>query len=39
MTTDNIYNLDKIHQITEESVIARKEGVKITLEWMLTDRK
>ena len=38
MTTDNVYDLHKIHKIYDDSFITRKEGIKMTLDWMMYNR-
>ena len=35
MTTNNVYELSKIHNISGEDKVLRKDGVKSTLHWML----
>ena len=35
MTTDNVYDLSKIHKISGEDKVSRVEGVKLTLDWFL----
>ena len=37
MTTNNIYELSKIHNISGEDKVIRKDGVKSTLHWMLNE--
>ena len=37
MTTNNVYELSKIHNISGEDKVIRKDGVKSTLHWMLNE--
>ncbi len=35
MTTDNVYDLSKIHNVSGKDKVSRKEGVRLTLDWLL----
>jgi GlcNAc-P-P-Und epimerase len=38
MTTDNVYDLSKIHKISGEDKVLRIDGIKSTLNWLLKKR-
>jgi len=35
MTTDNVYDLSKIHKLSGKDKVSRKEGIRLTLDWLL----